>query len=351
MNGRNALLIGGGAAAAGMAVAAAALSRLAEADISGEVVLITGGSRGLGFLLARQFARQRCRIVICARDRDELQRAEAALRAEGADVLAVPCDITDQQQVQDLANQAKNRFGRIDILVNNAGTIQVGPVEKMTVADFENAMKVMFWGVLYPTLEVLPEMMRRRSGRIVNITSIGGKVSVPHLVPYCCAKFAAVGLSEGLRAELRKDGVRVTTIVPGLMRTGSYLNALFKGRREEEFRWFSLGAALPGPSMSAERAARQIVKAVRRGSAERILSLPAALLGRFHGLFPGLTSDLMSLADRIVLPSAEGGEVDLRRGMDVHQQAASKVMTALTGLGLSAARKYNQCGTATDTAS
>ncbi len=314
-----------------------ATRRAAGESLAGQVALITGSSRGLGFLLAREFARQGCRLVICARDRGELERAEQYLtREERAETLAVRCDITERDQVRELVRQARQRFGRVDILVNNAGTIQVGPVEKMTVEDFEQALKVMFWGVLYPTLEVLPDMLSRHNGRIVNITSIGGKVAVPHLIPYGCAKFAAVGLSEGLRAELLGDGIRVTTIVPGLMRTGSHLNAWFKGRQEREYTWFSLSATSPLIAMGAERAARQIVRAVKRGEAERILSVPAAVLARFHGLFPGLTADLLSFADRFLLPSAEGGASELSRGRELEERTHSRILGALTALGQSA---------------
>ena len=152
-------------------------------------------------------------------------RAQQDLRQRGAEVLAVSCDVTDQEQVRSLVDQATQHFGRVDIVVNNAGIIQVGPMSTTTTEDFANALDVMFWGTLYPTLAVLPQMRARRSGRVVNITSIGGMVSVPHLLPYTCAKFAAVGLSEGLRAELGQEGIRVTTVVPGLMRTGSYVQA------------------------------------------------------------------------------------------------------------------------------
>ncbi len=110
-------------------------------------------------------------------------------------------------------------FGRVDIVVNNAGIIQVGPMSTTTVEDFATALDVMFWGALYPTLAVLPQMRARRSGHVVNITSIGGMVSVPHLLPYTCAKFAAVGLSEGLRTELGQEGIHVTTVVPGWRRS------------------------------------------------------------------------------------------------------------------------------------
>ncbi|HKW67349.1 MAG TPA: SDR family NAD(P)-dependent oxidoreductase, partial [Terriglobales bacterium] len=247
-------------------------------SVAGRVVLITGSSRGLGLALAEEFAAQGARLVICARDQRELETARVRLAARGADVLAVTCDVTVQDDVQSLVNQATARFGHIDVLVNNAGVIQVGPLEAQSLTDFQEAMDVMFWGTVYPTLAVLPQMRQRRSGHVANITSIGGKVSVPHLLPYSCAKFAAVGFSEGLRAEMARHGIQVTTVVPGLMRTGSHLNAYFKGKNEDEFTWFSLGATLPVAAMSARRAARRIVAAIRRGQAELILTPQAKAL-------------------------------------------------------------------------
>jgi len=199
----------------------------------------------------------------------------------------------------------------------------------------------MFWGTLYPTLAVLPQMRARRRGHIVNITSIGGLVSMPHLLPYTCAKFAAVGLSEGLRAELSQAGIRVTTVVPGLMRTGSYVQARFKGQPEREFTWFALGSTLPLISMSAERAARQIVRATQRGAAECILSLPANILGRMHGLCPGTTANLLSLVNRL-LPGAEEGRSTSTTGREVQQRLRSPLLHALTGLGRAAGRRLHQ---------
>src|SRR5204862_108983 len=148
-----------------------------------------------------------------------------------------------------------------------------------------------FWGPLYATCAVLPQMRARRDGRIVNISSIGGRVGIPHLVPYSASKFALVGLSEGLRAELAKDNIIVTTVCPGLMRTGSPRNATFKGRHRAEYAWFSISDALPVLTMSAERAAQKIVTACKRGDAELVLTIQAKLAAMFHGLFPGLTAD------------------------------------------------------------
>ena len=173
-------------AAAGVAAGAAARElyrRWREENIEGWVVLITGGSRGLGLAMARRFAQVGCRLAICARDEAELQRAAADLRARGADVLVVPCDVSDPAQVDRMTARVLAHYGRVDILVNNAGNIQVGPVEAMSVDDFRRAMDVMFWGVVHPTMALLPQMVARGSGRIVNITSIGGKIAVPHLRP------------------------------------------------------------------------------------------------------------------------------------------------------------------------
>jgi short-subunit dehydrogenase len=315
-----------------------ALRRARTTDLRGQVVLITGSSRGLGLALAREFARARCRLVLCARMTAELERARQTIPLSDADVLTQTCDVTDRQQVASLIQSATQRFGRVDILVTNAGQIGVGPLATQTVEDFERMMAVMFWGVVYPTVEVLPQMRARRTGRIATITSIGGKVSVPHLLPYSAAKFAAVGFSEGLRAELARDGITVTTVVPGLMRTGSHLNAEFKGQHRKEFLWFSLGATLPLSSMSAEDAAHRIVAAIARGDAEIILSWQAWLLARAQGLAPALTSDVLGLVNRI-LPGPGG----------MGEQAASGwasqsplTRSALEALGRRAAERLNQ---------
>jgi len=275
-------------------------------DLRNKVVLITGGSRGLGLVMARQLLRQGARVAICARDALELQRAYSDLGPEHGRVLTVPCDISERGQVTAMVHAVQQYFGRIDVLINNAGTIQVGPMELMTLEDYDEAMNVHFWGPLYAVLAVLPGMRQRREGRIVNISSIGGKVSMPHLLPYNASKFALVGLSEGLRAELAKDRIFVTTVCPGLMRTGSPRNAFFKGQHRAEYAWFSVSDALPLISQSAERAARQIIAALKRGDAEVVLSPPAKLATILHGLFPGLMADVLGLANALLLPAPGG---------------------------------------------
>jgi NAD(P)-dependent dehydrogenase (short-subunit alcohol dehydrogenase family) len=324
---REALMWAAAGAGALLAVRAAA-RKWSEYDLRGKSVLITGGSRGLGLVMAREFASEGARVTICARDAEELDRARADLAERGARVLAVPCDVTERTQVGEMVNVVRDHFGRIDVLVNNAGVIQVGPIEVMTVEDYEEAMLTHFWGPLYTTLAVLPEMRGRRDGRIVNISSIGGKVSIPHLVPYSASKFALVGLSEGLRAELKKDGVVVTTVCPGLMRTGSPRNATFKGQHRAEYAWFSISDALPISAMKAERAARQIIAACKRGDAEVVLSIQAEIVAKFHGLFPALTADLLGLVNYL-LPGAGGIGKRRAKGKDSQSSWSPSLLTVL----------------------
>ena len=283
-------------------------------DFRGRHVLITGGSRGLGLVLARQLAGAGARLSICSRDPNELTRAVPDLAERGARVVAVECDVTDRGRVREFVAVARQRNGPIDVLINNAGVIRVGPVEEMREEDFEQSLRTHFWGPLYTTLEVLPEMKARRSGRIVNIASFGGKVAVPHLLPYSVGKFALVGFSDGLRAEVAQHGVVVTTVCPGLMRIGSHLNAEFKGRNEEEYAWFALGAGAPGFSMSAEAAARKILAASARGDAEAVLGLPAKLAVAARALCPNLLADILALVNRAVLPEPGGIGTAVARG-------------------------------------
>jgi short-subunit dehydrogenase len=182
-------------------------------------------------------------------------------------------------------------------------------------------------------------MRRGGARRIVNIASIGGKVSVPHLVPYSASKFALVGLSEGLHAELAKEGIAVTTVCPGLMRTGSTYNAQFKGNHEGEFAWFHVAASIPGLSTSAERAARQIIEACRHGDPELIITLPAKLAIALNGVAPDLVSTLLAGVNRL-LPDKRGAAGDESR--TGWQSASSFPASAVTRLTDWAAAKNNE---------
>ncbi len=259
-------------------------------DFQDKVVLITGGSRGLGLVLAREFALEGAKLAICARNNEELKRAKKDLENRGAEVLEVVCDVRNQNEVSQMIDEVCSHYGQIDVLINNAGVIQVGPLEVQTKQDFEDAMNVHFWGAYHTMSAVIPKMRERGEGKIVNISSIGGKMNVPHLAPYCASKFALVGLSGAMRVELAKDNIDVTTVCPGLMRTGSHVNAVFKGKNTLEYAWFSISDAFPLASIGAESAARQIIEACRSGEAETIISIPAEIAAKANALLPELVS-------------------------------------------------------------
>lgn len=311
--------------------------------VRGKTVLITGSSRGFGLALAERFARAGARIALTARDGDALGHAREILLERGAvraeHVLAFPSDLRDNEQVLELVERVRREWGASapEILVNNAGVISVGPVESQPVAAFEDAIRSNYLSMVYASLAVLPRMLARGEGAIVNISSIGGKVAVPHLLPYSGSKFAAVGFSQGLRAEVRAKGVRVTTVTPGLLRTGSSKAALVVGRRAEEFRWFNLGASLPGVSRDAYAAAGRVLAACERDEAELSITPQAALLARFGQILPGLTAALSSLANR-ALPQPD----EHKRAPMPGEMAREKEVVSLTGLGREAEARWNE---------
>jgi NAD(P)-dependent dehydrogenase (short-subunit alcohol dehydrogenase family) len=316
------------AAAAAMLTAKSLLNQRKIYDLKDRVILITGGSRGLGLVLARAFANEGAKIVVCARDESELRQARIDLERYATEVLAIKCDVTIPAEVKAMIDQIHKTFGRIDVLVNNAGIIQVGPLEVITVDDYRQAFNTHFWGPLNTILAVLPGMKLRRTGRIVNISSVGGKIAVPHLVPYSASKFALVGFSKGLRAELAKDGILVTTVCPGLMRTGSPRNAEFKGKHRAEYAWFSISDSLPFTSIKAERAAEKIIDACKSGRAELIISIQAKAAVVFDSLFPELSSDLMQIVNRL-LPEAGGIGESVAKGRDSKSSWSPSWLTTL----------------------
>lgn len=312
---------------------------LAQADLAGQVVLVTGGSRGLGLLLAREFGRNGAQVAICARNPEELDRARGILSGSGIHAQSYRCDLTDPAQVGEMVATIAAQLGPVEILVNNAGVIEVGPAAQMTLEDYQEAMAVNFWAALHTTLAVLPAMRRRHRGRIVNIGSIGARVPVPHLLPYVASKFALRGLSEGLRVELAKDGIAVTTVHPGLMRTGSPAHALFKSQAAKEYAWFLLGASTPLFSMDAERAARAIVSATRRGQAQLTLTVRARLLGLVHDLFPATTLDLLGSLNWLMPTETPGSK---RPGRELGTALSSPWLARLSH---QSASRYNELAT------
>lgn len=320
---KTAAVVGGvvaGAAIVGSAAVIAAtilaLRTLRSRPIpEGAVVVITGGSRGLGLAIASRFARKhKVRLVLAARDRQELERAQATLlerhpNLAPADFYLVAVDLMERSECERLVAEAMARFGRIDVLVNNAGIIEVGPLESQSLDAFERAIKLHYLAPLYTIWAAIPHLRKQEPlpggghrASIVNISSMGGKVPIPHLLPYVGSKFALTGLSEGLHMELRKRGIRVTTVCPGLMRTGGEEHAHFVGYPDKESKWFKFSATTPGLAASVNHAAGRIYNAVVRGCAEITITPQAWILARKHSMFPGAVQYAGSVVNEYILP-------------------------------------------------
>jgi NAD(P)-dependent dehydrogenase (short-subunit alcohol dehydrogenase family) len=306
--------------------------------LQGKVALITGGSRGLGLVLARQLCEEGNKVALLARDPSELARAKADLAPRGGEVLTIKCDLLDRAQIESAIEKTIDCFGRIDILINNAGIMEAGPLDHMKREDFEKNLALHFWAPFELIARIIPQMRRQGGGRIVNISSMGGKVALPHMAPYTASKFALTGFSDAIRAELARDKIYVTTVAPGMMRTGSHVNAKFKGRRDAEFAWFSAFAGMPLISINAERAARKILAACRRGQPSLTLTFAARGMVLANALFPNLTGYMMKLVNRFLPESttAEGDEA--RAGEDIPR----RVPNWLTRLADRATERNNQ---------
>lgn len=331
------------------------------------VALVAGASRGLGLLISAELVARGHRVHGCARDREELDRAEALIRRSEVGAVARQssasepdrprgsfvghvCDVTDSDAVAAWVEQVRAAEGRVDVALHVAGIIQVGPVESTTLGHFRAAIDTMLLGPVHLCLAVLPTMLEAGAGRIGVVSSVGGVVSVPHLLPYSVAKFGAVALSEGLQSELSGTGVTATTIVPGLMRTGGHTHAQFVGDAAKDYAWFAPGASLPLLSISAERAARRIVDAVLAGRSQVELT-PLTWVGRrVHGLAPGTTSRVLGLVARALPHGAKdapsmSGDTGHVVGSRARRTLGSSVVNALSVLGDRAARRLNE-GTA-----
>jgi short-subunit dehydrogenase len=301
--------------------------RVIRYDFEQKVVLITGGSRGLGLEIARKLASKGAKLAICARTEEQLNNAEKELKELGAEVLTIAADLTSQVQAQQACDEVVAYFGQLDVLINNAGTMLVAPENVLEAEDYQEVMDANLWSAVYMTQAVLPHFRERGEGRIANISSIGGKIAVPHMLPYSVSKFALTAFSEGLSAELRKDNIHVTTVVPNLMRTGSPRNISLKGDHEAEYAWFKISDSLPGISQSAETAAAEIVEAIALGRREVILTPIAKFVSALQGIAPGTITTLSQWVNEI-MPASSNKQT--KKGFESESAATTNIATKLT---------------------
>ena len=190
-----------------------------ESALNGQVALITGSSRGIGLAIARRLGQMGARVSLCARKKTDLDRAAADLRAAGIEVLAVPTDVTRPDEVSRLVSETQRSLGAVDILVNNAGIGIFGPFYHQTDADWNSVLDTNLKSVFLTSRAAAPEMIRRKSGHIINISSLAGKSTFANGAIYCASKWALLGLTGCMAEDLRAHGVRVSAICPGSVAT------------------------------------------------------------------------------------------------------------------------------------
>ncbi len=314
--------------------------------------VVMGASRGLGLLVSEELLQRGFTVYGCARDEDELEGAARILAAAVPGGRFVPriCDVRYHDEVTPVVEEVVDDHGGLDVAIHVAGVIQVGHADKVTLGHYHEAVDTMLFGPVHLALASVPHMRDAGYGRIGIVSSVGGLVAVPRLVPYSVAKFGAVGLAEGLYAELSGTGVTVTTVTPGLMRTGGHTHARFVDDAVSDYAWFAPLASLPGLSISAERAARRIVSGVLSGSPTVELT-PLTIIGRrVHGLAPATTTRAMGLVSRL-LPGPSGRAADPMTeaapavdGSTARERLSSRVVDCLSVLGDRAARRTNEIG-------
>jgi short-subunit dehydrogenase len=282
----------------------------------GQGVIITGGSRGLGLALAERFLKEGANVALLARDEEELERARTLLHdraGSGCEIYPIVADVTHPEELREALDKARRCLRRVDILVNNAGSITVGDFEWTERKDFDALLELEVHAVVDSVRAVVPWFRAAGSGTIVNISSIGGKLGVPHLASYCAAKFALAGLSGAVGADLAADGIHVMAVFPGPMRTGSTVQIQLRGNHPKEYAWFTAADLLPFISVSPESAARRILRGISNGNAEIIFPMSARLAVMLRNLFPELFTWILRLSGRF-FPT--GGSPGLKTGRE-----------------------------------
>jgi NAD(P)-dependent dehydrogenase (short-subunit alcohol dehydrogenase family) len=258
------------------------------------VAVITGASSGIGWEAALAYARKGWAVVPAARRADRLEELARLCRQAGGEALAIPTDVTRQEQVEALVARAAGEYGRIDVLVNNAGFGQGGRVHEITDRQMREVFDVNFFGVFYGCKAVAPIMIRQRSGHIFNVSSVIGKRGTPMNGAYCATKFAVAGLTESMRVELAEWKVRVTLVCPGLTDTEFFdrvrgVEGSAKGDSSTAKDSFKHLRTM----MPASAVARRIVRATGRNVPEMVLTLGGKALVAAACRWPKFTDWLM----------------------------------------------------------
>jgi len=254
-------------------------------------VLITGASQGSGKATALRFAREGWDVTLAAREPDRLSTVAQQIRALGRQAVAVPTDIGSEAQVTALVERSVEVLGEIDVLVNNAGICLTGPAVNTSLEDWKRILDTNLWGCIYTIHAVLPAMLRRGQGSIINLGSFGGKMPLPGMTAYCTSKYALTGLTESLRLELSSKGIHVGIVHPGVINSDFLERAQFRGKDDTEAnqRQRQMAQTLQSSWVSQpEEIANAVWKAMTQKQGEVVVG-PAAIATELNRLFPQLT--------------------------------------------------------------
>lgn len=189
------------------------------AGSAAHVAVVTGAGRGIGAAIAAGLATEGMRVALLARTASELQAVAERIQAQGGQALALPTDITDARQVEAAVTSAAEQLGAVDVLVNNAGVVAVQPLVEMRRATWEHVISTNLTGAFLCCRAVLPGMLRKAWGRVINISSISGRLGTPKLTAYCASKWGLLGLTKALAEEVREASITVNAICPGSVDT------------------------------------------------------------------------------------------------------------------------------------
>ena len=252
-------------------------------DFKNKVVLITGASSGIGKQTAIEFAKLGSSIILVARRKNKLEQVENELKQFNVNTLVCVCDVSKKDQVDELSKIVLQKFDSVDILVNNAGFAIYGLVSDLSINEIESQMETNYFGMIYCVKNFLPLMLKKKSGHIVNVASVGASFSVPGVSSYCATKFAMLGFSEGLKHELYGTGVGLTVVSPIMVRT-----PLFEHTSFTNFSKFSTGV-----SLSSETVAKTIIKASNSSRLEIVVPSVARVAIWFKQTFPFLINPII----------------------------------------------------------
>jgi short-subunit dehydrogenase len=245
-----------------------------------KVAIVTGASAGIGRATAVALAKEGACLALASRNSEALSALAEELKAAGRQVLVIPTDVTQREQVEELVQKVIAQWGRVDILVSNAGEYIRAPIIELDPATIQHSLDVNFLGGVYCAKAVLPHMLTQKSGHIVFVTSMDGKIGLPPDAPYVSAKFALTGFCEVLRQEVRESGISVTNVLPGRVDTVMI--------EELKFAWIS-------PKISPESVAAAILNGIRKRKPNVIIPPAAKLLYYINVFAPSLSDRLSKL--------------------------------------------------------